>query len=269
MVLLLLPTVALAATPAQLDAALLACALQPVHALPALSVDRKRSLLAGEVVRILQRSKEDGAPSAAVGIAVLKASRDALWIAAQDPHIVVDDSLTEQRVENLGPDRNIWYGYYDLPRPFRDRQWVVDSRNNHTLAQVSEGACWEHPWSLVPDGLSRMRRWVSEHPDGSITDAHLDHALFAPVAHGSWFMAPVAPGEVLVAYQAWSVVGGSVPDWVVLQIAMSRVEKLLVSVQTRAQEWSPAHYTTAHAPVHGGDGAPIAPLSGPELPTQP
>ena len=131
--------VALGATPEAVDAALAACATQPVHPLPQLSDKQRKQLLQGEVVRMLDKASDPGQPSAAVGIGVLQGSIEALWIACQDPHASVDASLTEFVIEDHGADHQVWYGYYDLPRPLQDRQWVVDSTNNHAMAKATGG----------------------------------------------------------------------------------------------------------------------------------
>ena len=64
--------------------------------------------------------------------------------------------------------------------------------------------------------------------------------------------------QTLLGYQATSVVGGAVPDWVVSRLAMARLESVLRRVEQRAQSWVPEHYVVGHADVHGGDGEPIA-----------
>jgi hypothetical protein len=249
-----------AATLAQIEAAIDACANGPVHPLPALSDKQRAELVDGQIVRILHKAEDPSEPSAAVGIGILKGPRDALWVACQDPHTVVDESLTEFVVHDYGADHQLWYGYFDLPRPLQDRQWVVDSTNNHAMARATGDACWEHVWKLVPDGLDRIRDTVATTEPKGITLDHLERAIFTPTNEGSWFMAPVADGEVLVVYTASSVVGGAIPDWVMNSLAMSRLEGVLRRLEERAHAWAPGHYGASHAPLYGGDGAPVAPL---------
>ena len=209
----------------------------------------------GEVVRVIDR--QDKGPSAAVGIAVLKAPLAKLWIAAQDWHAELDPELTELIVKRYGGDHMLWYGYLDLPRPLKDRQWVVESKNNHRMAGLTRGACWEHLWTLVPDGLEQVRDQVVAAQPNGITASHLEEAIFTPVNEGSWFMAPIDEEQVLVAYLARSVVAGWVPDWLVTQLAMSRLETVLRSLEKRAHTWAAQHYVGAHEPVYGGDGRPL------------
>ncbi|MBX2802000.1 MAG: hypothetical protein KTR31_30245 [Myxococcales bacterium] len=240
--------------------AIVACATEPTFPLPGVSVEDRARLLDGEVVRMIDR-KPGNEPSAAVGMAVLRAPREALWVSVQDMHAQVDPSLTEFIVEHLEGDRALWYGYFDLPRPIKDRQWVVDSTNNHRMAARTSDACWEHSWRLVPDGLERIRDTVTSTQPRGITPDHLDRAIYTPVNQGSWFMAPIDGERVFVAYHATSVVGGLIPDWLVTQLAMSRLEELMRSLEKRALTWAPSHYRTGHEPVFGGDGNVVAPFS--------
>lgn len=243
-------------TPEEEVSAAIARCSAAVHPLPPLSAEQRARLGRAEVVKIVHHAADPNAPSRAVGIALLKGGRDALWVASQDPHTTVDPSLTEFIVEQLSLDHALWYGHLDLPYPLTDRQWVVESENTHALA--SRG-CWEHRWSLVENGLERVRVAVAtgERP---ITLERVDAALFTPVNHGNWLMAPLADGRTLVAYQATSVVGGSIPDWLVLKLTMSRLETLLRDLEVRASTWAPGHYRAGHAPMYGGDGRPVPPL---------
>lgn len=248
--------VALALTPEEEVASAIARCSGAVHPLPPLSADQRARLARGEVVKIVHHAAEPDAPSRAVGVALLAGGRDALWVATQDPHASVDPSLTEFIIEQRDADHALWYGHMDLPSPITDRQWVVESTNTHTLAARG---CWEHRWALVADGLARVRPSVAA-GERKITLEALDAAIFTPVNHGNWLMAPLTDGRTLVAYQATSVVGGSIPDWLVLKLTMVRLESILRDLEVRARDWAPTHYGAAHAPVYGGDGAPVATL---------
>jgi len=225
--------------------------------IPVLNDKQTAHLLEGEVVRILFQAEDPDAPSAAVAFAVSAIPRNALWIAAQDPHTQVDPGLSEQILESLGPDHAIWYGYWDLPRPVRDRQWVVESQNTHALARAMDNRGWEHTWILVEDGLDQARPVIARGEVRGITTEHVDSAIFTPVNKGSWFMFELEDGQTLFGYQATTVVGGAIPTWLVTKLVMSRLETIVRDLETRAREWSPTHYTGDHAPVLGADGAPV------------
>lgn len=227
-----------------------------VHRMPALSDDQLKRLIDGECVRVLVPNPDPTGASAATGLVLSTVDRDLLWLAAQDPHAQVDPDLTEFVVTRRGPDAAMWYGYWDLPRPIKDRQWVVDSYNNHALAAATDDAAWEHVWKLVPDGLERVRAMAGTPEAKGIDGADLDHAIFTPVNEGSWMMVEVGD-RTLLGYQASSVVGGSIPDWMVSKMVMLRLESVLRGVEKRAATWAPSHYDAAHAGVHGGAGAVI------------
>lgn len=228
-----------------------------VHRLPALSDAQLGDLLEGDCVRVLVPNPDPDGASMAAGVVLSSVPRDRLWLAAQDPHAQVDPDLTEFVVVERGPDAAMWYGYWDLPRPVRDRQWVVDSYNNHDLAKATGNAAWEHVWKLVPDGLERVRAMAGTPTARGIDADDLDHAIFTPVNEGSWSMIEVGD-RTLLAYQASSVVGGSIPDWMVSKLVMLRLESVLRGVETRATTWAPGHYDAGHEGVHGGDGAIIS-----------
>lgn len=228
-----------------------------VHKAPKLSDDQLRQLVEGHCVRVLAPNEDPNGPSAATGLILSPVPRGDLWVAAQDPHTVVDPDLTEFVVRQEEADAAIWYGYWDLPRPVRDRQWVVRSYNNHGLAAATGNRAWEHVWTLVPDGLEQVKPLVAEGRAKGVGMEQLDDAIFTPVNRGSWFA--VAVGDhTLLGYQATSVVGGAVPDWLVARLAMARLESVLRGVETRAETWVVKHYGSAHGPVYGGDGKDIA-----------
>ena len=149
-------SLALAVDVADVRAALETYNAGAVHRLPALTDAQVAELVAGGCVRLMAPNADPDGPSSAVGMVLSDVPRAALWVAAQDPHAVVDPDLTEFVVEQIGPDEAIWYGYWDLPKPVHDRQWVIRSWNNHALASRTGGAAWEHVWRRVDDGLSLL-----------------------------------------------------------------------------------------------------------------
>lgn len=227
-----------------------------VHHAPKLTDAQLQQLIEGDCVRVLKANDDPNGPSAATGMVLSSVPRPDLWVATQDPHTVVDPDLTEFIVDQVGPDEAIWYGYWDLPRPVKDRQWVVRSYNNHQLASATDNQAWEHVWTLVPDGLERVRPLVQDGKAKGVGMAQVDDAIFTPVNRGSWFMVAVGD-KTLLGYQATSVVGGAVPDWLVARLAMARLESVLRGVEDRARTWVDGHYGGAHAGVYGGDGQHI------------
>jgi len=255
--LLMTTWLAWAATPAEIDGLLREFNQHAVLKVPILDDKQTQNLLDGDVVRILFQAEDPEAPSAAVAFALSPISRDALWIAAQDPHTIVDPGLSEKIIRQISPDRAIWYGHWDLPRPVRDRQWVVDSSNTHALATAMNDKGWEHSWVLVEDGLEQARPFIERGDVSGITTEHLDDAIFTPVNRGSWWFFELEDGQTMFGYQATTVVGGAIPTWLVTKLVMSRLETIVRDLEKRAQEWSPKHYSGDHAPVLGGDGVAV------------
>ena len=227
-----------------------------VHKAPKLSDDQLQKLIDGDCVRVLAANADPNGPSAATGLVLSSVPRPDLWVAAQDPHTQVDPDLVEFIVDQIGPDEAIWYGHWDLPRPVKDRQWVVRSYNNHALATSTGNQAWEHVWTLVPDGLAQVRPMVQDGRSNGVGMDQVDDAIFTPVNRGSWFMVAVGD-QTLLGYQATSVVGGAVPDWLVARLAMARLESVLRGVEDRARTWVGDHYTASHPGVFGGDGQHI------------
>jgi hypothetical protein len=246
--------------PLPVDPAALAATLDQcrgaVHApLPRLTEDQVTRAASGEVVRIVRHGDPDQ-PSTAIGLVVLEGSIEALWLAAQDPHTHVDPSLTEFVLEELPGDRALWYGYLDLPAPLADRQWVVTSADNRAAASL---ACWEHHWELTADALPRARAAIAAGAAPGLAPEQVDAAVLTPVNHGAWLLSSLGPDHTLVVYQATSVVGGAIPDWLVLKLTTARLESVLRQVETLGRDWVPGHYGLTHAPVNGPDGRPLEP----------
>jgi hypothetical protein len=244
-------------TVADLRAAIAGYDAAAVHRAPKLSDAQLQALIDGECVRVLAPNADPDGPSAATGMVLSSVPRGDLWVAAQDPHTVVDPDLVEFVVAEEGDDAAIWYGYWDLPRPVRDRHWVVRSYNNHALARATGNQAWEHAWTLVPDGLDQVKPMIEAGNAKGVGLEQLDEAVFTPVNNGSWFAVGVGD-RTLLGYQATSVVGGAVPDWLVARLAMARLESVLRGVETRATTWVVGHYKGGHGDVYGGDGKGIA-----------
>ena len=107
-----------------------------VFELPLLDQDQIEDLEAGEVVRIVERDGDRSKPARALAFKLSSHPMQSLWVASLDPHLTVDPDLTERRLSRTG-ERELWYGYYELPYPFSDRHWLVESWNNRALAEAT------------------------------------------------------------------------------------------------------------------------------------
>lgn len=225
--------------------------------LPALDERSLKDLAAGKVVKIVDRDPDRARPARAIALLLTEHTQEALWVAALDPHLTVDPDLVELRLDDGTTDRELWYGYLDLPMPLSDRHWVVDSWNNRRLAAATGGAAWEHGWRLNTAEIDQARTAVAAGRVTGIDEARMDHAILTPHNHGAWLVVRLPDGRSILGYHATSTIGGSIPDWLVLQLVHARLDALLERVAERCSGLVREHYTAAHPNIEGGDGAQL------------
>jgi len=198
-------------------------------------------LAAGQVVKT--RLRLDGADRA-VGTVWTATPRTHLWIAiSDDRHDTMVDNLTERHETDPATGHKFLYQHIDLPWPVQDRQWVADIWDNAELYAATEGAVWERCWDLAsPDTASQ--------PD--------PHAIWVPVNEGTWMLADLAGGTLLL-YQVRTVVGGAIPDELTTAWAMATLDNMLDHVIARAAH-IPPHYGSSHTAFARPDGEAIPPM---------
>lgn len=236
-----------------LDEALTEFNAHAAYPLPALDADQLATLESGEVLRLIER--EEGLAGRAIALLVTEHSAEALWVASLDPHLTVDPDLTEVRLTQ-GP-RELWYGYYDLPYPFADRHWMVESWNNRALATATGGRAWEHAWTLASQHMPMARAAVLGGRVPGVDQDLMDKAVETPDNTGAWLVITLSDGRTVLGYHARSTVGGAVPDWLVLKLVNGRLQALLERVSERCTGLVAEHYTAAHADIESGDGTPL------------
>jgi hypothetical protein len=225
--------------------------------LPALDERALADLVAGKVVKIVDRDPDRERPARAIALLLTEHAQEALWVAALDPHLTVDPDLVELRLDDGTGDRELWYGYLDLPMPLSDRHWVVDSWNNRKLAAATGGTAWEHGWRLNTARLPEAVAAVRGGRVAGVDEARMGGAILTPDNHGAWLVVQLPDGRAILGYHATSTIGGSIPDWLVLQLVHSRLDALLERVAARCSGEIGAHYTASHADIEGGDGAAL------------
>ena len=206
-----------------------------------LSDDDFAVVAAGGVAK--RRLSQDG-PDRAIGVAWTPHPRPAVWVAIiDDVHNTMVDGLTEHRLGSSETGGKLLYQRLDFPWPLNDRQWVIEIKNDPSLARATANRVWSRAWSL------------STHTAPEVAEPE---ALWAPMLDGGWLAIDVG-GGTLIVYQARTTVGGVIPDGLVTRWAMSTLDEMLTNLFHRAGE-IPGHYTADHAPIRGGDGHPIAPF---------
>jgi hypothetical protein len=227
---------------------------------PTLRQNQVAELLKGNVVKIIDHDPEGKKPSRAVGYMISEISKSDLWLAAQDPHFTVQSSTTEFLLyqDPSVPDKMQWYGYLDAPWPITDRYWVVLSWNNHKVSVKSNNRFWEHPWELVSDGPAISRKKMDANIITKGSKSQLDSAIYTPYNQGGWGMLSISDtsikGKTLIIYHAKTVVGGGIPENLILQLTYSGIDGLLQDLEDRARNRVPKHYVSGHKAIYGGDG---------------
>lgn len=222
--------------------------------LPELSVSQRQRLLSGEVIK--QLAPQPDGTLRVVGFIFTDQPRDRMWLSTQDHHFSGGEAI--EAPIYLKKNRSSWYAMLDLPRPFKDRHWVIEIWDNVDLAKQGDGAFWEHPWRLNPDGISVARPLVERGAVEGLDLEAFDAALYTPVNQGALVFIALPDEHSLMAYDVTSVIGGNIPDRLVAEFVRITMERSLRAVEKRAREVIPGHYREGHTPVIGADGAAVS-----------
>ncbi|MFT5682789.1 MAG: hypothetical protein ACI8RZ_003713 [Myxococcota bacterium] len=224
--------------------------------LPALSVEQQAKLVGGGVVRFIEPRPDD--TLRVVGLALLTAPRDDLFIASQHPRYASSaSSMLTEKVLSADGDRGVWYGFIDLPRPFTDRHYVINNWNNHLLAATSDGAYWEHLWQLHPDGMQPARAALEAGEIPGVDAAMFDDAIAVPTSMGGVVFLDVGDGETLVAYHSVFDPGGALPERPMAELVKRSLEDYFAQLKVCALESVPRDYRAGMTPLIGADGEVI------------
>lgn len=212
-------------------------------------------------MRIREVAPDDaGAPQRAVGLLLIDAQRDAVWVAMRDPHFGHAEELTEAPLSPTDQQPVLWYQYLDLPWPFADRHWVIEVWDSRAVAKASAGRDWEHWWDLPDRPVERTLEAARLHPPPAPAD-DVERAIHTPVNEGAWLAISLPGGRTLTGYHVTTVIGGRIPDRLVSDYTMMTLSSVLKGVQERSRT-AAAHYDAHHSGAEallGGDGEPIPP----------
>ena len=250
----LLLSTALAATPAEIASVLEQFQGVAVMPLAPFTQDQLEALARGEVVTRID-ARADG-HHRAVGVAVCDVPQSAMWLATQDPHYTGGDDAIEAKIEKK-PHRGVWYGMIDVPRPFSDRHWVIESWDEVDLAARTGGVVWEHPWRLRSGETARVRSLVERGEVRGLTLEMFEEAVETPVNEGALVFLRLSDAESVYAYHVTTDIGGAVPERMVAGFVRRTMTAHIEHLRARAREEIPRHYRGAHAPVLGFTGGPV------------
>ncbi len=225
------------------------------HPIPALSDAQVGRLLDGRVVK-MRLPSEGQAPDGAMAMVITDLPRADLWLGSMDAeHFGTDSSLISHHLPLRGGELFRWYGYVDLPPPVTDRHFLIQTTINHALPRQDPGM-WERSWGLEAGFVETMRPSVAAGEVAGLSPETFETAIAVPVNFGAWIFLDLPDGRTLFGYHCASSLGGEIPDALVTRYVFWGLDRLVARVLESASEM-PAHYTAGHAPLIGGDGAPI------------
>jgi len=227
---LLFAALAAAPTPAlagEVQEALQLLAAHAAHPLPPVSARDLDRVVRGQEITLVSGER-------IAGLAIIEAPKEAVWATVHDQAVTGDPAVHELRLSVAADGTEVWYGRMGLPSPLDDRQWVVRSTIDTELHRASGGVAWARSWTEVPGGLELARPALAAgHLPGVGVEA-LSDGVETPVNRGGWLLVSLGPDRTLVAYHARTDLGGSVPVWLVRDVARRQVGALLRRVARAA-----------------------------------
>ena len=231
--------------------------------LPQLEEERLGELLGGEVVRfrekwVLSHEGEDDEQTRQRVLAyrLVRAPRKVVWLSALDPHFLLNDSLTEIRIEDKPRGSSTWYQYMDLPWPVKNRHWIIHLAKGIDVCEATGGQAWEQNWRLESSGESMTRELDLAGRLKPMDSGKVRGARYLDANDGAWAMFVLEDDLTLLTYNLTIVMGGWIPEGLASRFAMRALEDLLDRVAKNA-ETIPTHYVEGHETMIAGDGTPI------------
>lgn len=253
-----LPPAAAPATGLELSAVLELYRARASAAMPALSAAELAELAAGEFVIKLSGEASDAEirSMGLHGLQIIEAPRLLLWLSVMGGNDERDYRLTRATLGRGDAGSYVRYQHVDLPWPFRDRHWVIDCHKNVEVAAASDGAVWEHFWTLHDDGPALLDAAVSAGRIPRLSAEDLADAVYLPANSGAWTLIDAGPQRTLVIAYVDADLGGAFPDALVRAFTRRRLKagfELLAEMATRV------HLNYDETPlIHDGHGGAIS-----------
>ena len=221
---------------------------------PPISQHDLERLDAGKLVRFRVAPTKTDPKDRAVALQITTLPRAALWISTIDAHFQAKSGLVERRIRNIEPGRAVWMGLLDLPFPFEDRAWVVETHINPKLVAATDGRAWERWWDLREDHWDEVLGMAGNGSLEGVTRPALEAASFTPTNEGTWFYDQLPDGRLLVGFSEATVVGGVIPTDILTHFIVGSLDELFDGAFDRAATLVPQHYVAGHEHIEGGDG---------------
>jgi len=216
----------------------------------------------GHLVRIRQVTDPD-APQRVIGLQIFHHTKSELWVATGDDDYNDVQELHYVDLKHLPPPApgHRYLQYLDVPWPFADRYWVIDTWDNLDLVKATGDRMWENPWRLVDGGEKLARKAIRAGKLPGVGAEMLGKAIYTPVNRGAWLAISLDDHATLFGYHVTSVVGGAIPDDLVARYSMHTLRRIFHGAASRFPQIL-THYDADHEPIVGGDDKPIPPFSG-------
>ncbi len=115
-----------------------------------------------------------------------------------------------------------------LPLPIvSDRWWVVENRENASLAAKTGGRVRELTWKEVAEPASE--------PLSDAARARVEGAVPVAFNEGAWLLIDLDGGRTLAEYHAWSDPGGELPSGAASRFANSTIAATIDKLETYAR----------------------------------
>lgn len=187
-----------------------------------------------------------------VGYRLVEQPRMLVWLAALDVGTRHSSRLTEHRVAGDEIGGSAWYQFLHLPWPVKDRHWVIRSHKNTSLAAATQGAVWEHAWSLEDNGPDLALQLLKDRAVSGLKPRDGRGAIYMPVNKGGWTMISVNAKQTFVVAHVTSNLGGWIPDGLVASFVSNQLESMLNGLEPRSLTID-EQYDVSY-PVFTGDG---------------
>lgn len=165
---------------------------------------------------------------------VVPAPRLRVWVATLGSGERHSSRLTEVPVSMNGAGSATWYQRLDLPWPFKNRHWLINTEKNTALAEEADDLVWEHRWCLATDSIDEARAILNAAELMPKDTAVFDNALYLTINQGAWVMMPLDQERTLVVVYATAELGGRLPDRMVARMIRKQLQKTLSDLTRRA-----------------------------------
>jgi hypothetical protein len=230
--------------------------------LPTLTDDDLATLAAGEGV--LKEQLDEGSKLIrATFFRAVEVEAWRLWVGLADcnQHDQFMPHVQESVILEEGRDGKLTYQYLSLP-VVKSRQWVVRGWDNGLLWTASGKTVWESAWIQEPDAAEVAAAALESGTITDVTAEEMEDALFTSVNEGYWLLVELPDGRVLVAYQAFSDIGGKVPSWLINEMGPPGLARMVQKMAERGQVIE-THYAHSETPPPAPDGSALRQLATP------